>query len=250
MTFGLLYAFTENFVLPLSHDEVVHGKGSLLGKMPGDRWQRFANLRAYFGFMWAHPGKKLLFMGGEFAQEREWNHDHSLDWHLLDDPMHRGVQSLVRDLNRLYREVPALHALDADPAGFEWIDADRRRQQRLRLPAQGRARRPARAGRLQLHAGGPRGLPHRRAARRAAGCERLNTDAALYGGSNVGNSGMVCCGTGAVAGAFGLALADLAAARHDHLPALRIGACPHPWPNMRVEPACPIRSGRPGTAEA
>ncbi len=126
MTFGLIYAFTENFILPLSHDEVVHGKGSLLGRMPGDDWQRFANLRAYFGFMWAHPGKKLLFMGGEFAQEREWNHDHSLDWHLLDRPAHRGVQSLVRALNRVYRAEPALHQVDFDSRGFEWIDsADR-----------------------------------------------------------------------------------------------------------------------------
>jgi 1,4-alpha-glucan branching enzyme len=123
LTFGLVYAFSENFVLPLSHDEVVHGKGSLLGKMPGDRWQKFANLRAYYGFMWSHPGKKLLFMGCEFAQEREWNHDVSLDWHLADDPMHRGVQDLVRDLNQAYREEPALHAKDCEPAGFEWIDA-------------------------------------------------------------------------------------------------------------------------------
>jgi 1,4-alpha-glucan branching enzyme len=123
LTFGLVYAFSENFVLPLSHDEVVHGKGSLLGKMPGDRWQKFANLRGYYGFMWSHPGKKLLFMGCEFAQEREWNHDVSLDWHLADDPMHRGVQNLVRDLNRAYREEPALHARDCEPAGFEWIDA-------------------------------------------------------------------------------------------------------------------------------
>lgn len=123
LTFGLVYAFSEDFVLPLSHDEVVHGKGSLIGQMAGDRWQKFANLRAYFTFMWTHPGKKLLFMGGEFAQEREWNHDQSLDWHLLDDPMHRGIQGLVADLNRIYRDFPALHRLDCDPAGFEWIDA-------------------------------------------------------------------------------------------------------------------------------
>jgi 1,4-alpha-glucan branching enzyme len=122
MTFGLVYAFTENFVLPISHDEVVHGKGSLLNKMPGDRWQKMANLRAYLGFMFAHPGKKLLFMGCEFAQEREWNYEQSLDWHLLDDPQHAGVQRLVRDLNHLYQATPALHELDFVPAGFEWID--------------------------------------------------------------------------------------------------------------------------------
>ncbi|HEV7414919.1 MAG TPA: 1,4-alpha-glucan branching protein GlgB [Tianweitania sediminis] len=124
MTFGMVYAYSENFVLPLSHDEVVHGKGSLLNKMPGDRWQRFANLRAYLAFMWGHPGKKLLFMGGEIAQEREWNHDYSIDWHLLDDPSHRGMQDLVRTLNHLYRDTPALHELDCDPRGFEWIDAN------------------------------------------------------------------------------------------------------------------------------
>lgn len=122
MTFGMAYAFTENFVLPISHDEVVHGKGSLLRKMPGDRWQQLANLRAYLGFMWAHPGKKLLFMGCEFAQEREWNHDQSLDWHLLENPQHAGVQRLVRDLNRLYCTTPALYQLDFVQEGFEWID--------------------------------------------------------------------------------------------------------------------------------
>ena len=106
LTFSMVYAFTENFILPLSHDEVVHGKGSLLGKMPGDRWQQFANLRALYGFMWAHPGKQLLFMGGELAQEREWNHDRSLDWHLLEQADHAGVQALVRDLNHRYRERP------------------------------------------------------------------------------------------------------------------------------------------------
>jgi len=125
LTFGFTYAFNENFVLPLSHDEVVYGKGSLLGKMPGDDWQRFANLRAYYGFMYAHPGKKLLFMGGEFAQEREWNHDRSLDWYLLDDVRHQGIHTLVGDLNRAYRALPALHELDAEPAGFEWILSDR-----------------------------------------------------------------------------------------------------------------------------
>jgi 1,4-alpha-glucan branching enzyme len=121
MTFGLVYAFSENFVLPLSHDEVVHGKGSILARMPGDEWQRFANLRAYYGFMWGHPGKKLLFMGSEFAQYAEWNHERSLDWHLLDYPLHQGVQRLVRDLNAAYRRHPALHELDVDARGFEWI---------------------------------------------------------------------------------------------------------------------------------
>jgi len=121
MTFGLVYAFTENFVLPLSHDEVVHGKGSLLDRMPGDDWQRFANLRAYYGFMWGHPGKKLLFMGGEFAQEREWNVDRSLDWHLLDNPRHQGIQRLIRDLNAVQQRYPALHQLDVEARGFEWI---------------------------------------------------------------------------------------------------------------------------------
>lgn len=124
LTFGLLYQFSENFVLPLSHDEVVHGKGSLIGKMSGDEWQKFANLRAYFGFMWAHPGKKLIFMGGEFGQWREWTEEASLDWHLLDLPNHKGVQTLVGDLNALYRDVEALHVFDCDPAGFEWIEAN------------------------------------------------------------------------------------------------------------------------------
>ena len=123
MTFGLVYAFSENFILPLSHDEVVHGKGSLIEKMPGDTWQKFANLRAYYTFMWTHPGKKLLFMGCEFAQFREWNYDASLDWHLLAGERHKGMQDLVRDLNALYREAPALHERDCAPEGFEWIDA-------------------------------------------------------------------------------------------------------------------------------
>jgi len=124
MTFGLLYAFTERFILPLSHDEVVHGKGSLLARMPGDAWQKFANLRAYFGFMWTMPGKKLLFMGGEFAQGREWNHEAGLDWHLLDIHWHQGMQRLVRELNHRYRTIPALHQRDCDGSGFCWLDAD------------------------------------------------------------------------------------------------------------------------------
>jgi 1,4-alpha-glucan branching enzyme len=124
LTFSFMYAYTENFVLPLSHDEVVHGKGSLIRKMPGDTWQRFANLRAYYGYMFVHPGKKLLFMGAEFAQEREWNHDQSLDWHLYDDPKHAGIGLLVGDLNRTYRGLPPLHELDAEPAGLEWIVSD------------------------------------------------------------------------------------------------------------------------------
>ncbi len=124
LTFGLLYQYSENFVLPLSHDEVVHGKGSLINKMPGDDWRKFANLRAYYAFMFTHPGKKLLFMGGEIAQWREWNENESLDWHLLDAPMHRGVHDLIRDLNALYRDRKPLHELDCEPGGFEWIEAN------------------------------------------------------------------------------------------------------------------------------
>ncbi len=188
--FGLHYAFFENFILPLSHDEVVHGKRSICGRMPGDEWQRFANLRAYYGFMFGHPGKKLMFMGCEFGQDTEWTHDHSLPWHLLERPLHAGVQRLVRDLNNLYRSTPALHQLDCDGAGFEWLIADDanqsvfawlrkgsdpkarclvvvnftpevRRGYRVRVPFAGRWR------------------------------EVLNTDAGSYGGSNVGNAGTV-----------------------------------------------------------
>jgi len=122
LTFRMLYAFHENFILPLSHDEVVYGKGSLLGKMPGDHWQKFANLRLLFGYMYAQPGKKLLFMGGEFGQWQEWSHEESLEWHLLQYPPHSGLQQWVADLNRFYRSQPALHQRDFEPGGFEWID--------------------------------------------------------------------------------------------------------------------------------
>ncbi|MGH8115445.1 MAG: alpha amylase C-terminal domain-containing protein, partial [Rhodanobacteraceae bacterium] len=188
LTFGLVYAFSENFILPLSHDEVVHGKGSLLGKMPGDRWQRFANLRAYFGFMWGHPGKKLLFMGGEFAQGREWNHDQSLDWYLLDQAEHRGVQKLVADLNRAYRELPALHRHDCEAAGFQWVELNDRDQSVLsflRLGAQNDH--PVLVvcnftpvPRLCYRLGVPQVGFWR---------ERINTDAGGYGGSGMGNEG-------------------------------------------------------------
>jgi 1,4-alpha-glucan branching enzyme len=122
ITFSIMYAFTENFMLPLSHDEVVHGKGSLLGRMPGDEWQRFANLRALYAYMFTHPGTKLIFMGGEFGQSSEWSHDRTLDWHLLQYPVHRGVQTLISDLNALYKKEPALVEFSFDQRGFEWID--------------------------------------------------------------------------------------------------------------------------------
>ena len=189
MTFGMVYAYSERFVLPLSHDEVVHGKGSLLGKMPGDRWQRFANLRAYFGFMWAHPGKKLMFMGGEFAQMAEFDHDKSPHWHLLDDPLHHGVQKLVRDLNRLYAEEPALHALDSDPAGFGWLvgdDADNSVFAFRRTDGQGREVIAISNFTPVPRIGYRLGMP-----RAGRWVEVLNTDAGFYGGSNVGNGGLI-----------------------------------------------------------
>src|SRR5690606_38456624 len=124
LSFSLVYAFSERFVLPISHDEVLHGKGSLLGRMPGDDWQRFANLRAFLGFMWGHPGKKLLFMGGDIAQWSEWNHDAQVDWAALASPAHAGVQAVVRDLNHVYRRHAALHGSDSSPEGFAWVISD------------------------------------------------------------------------------------------------------------------------------
>jgi 1,4-alpha-glucan branching enzyme len=190
LTFGLLYAWDENFVLPLSHDEVVHGKGSLLGKMPGDRWQQLANLRLYLAYMYAHPGKKLLFMGAELAQEREWNHDGELDWGLLDSAQHRGVQQLLKDLNRVYRATPALWQADASPHGFQWLeccDPARGVLAFLRHDGEGQAGLLVACNftpvvRHDYVLGVPAGGVWR---------ERLNTDSALYAGSNVGNQGRV-----------------------------------------------------------
>lgn len=186
MSFGLVYAYSENYVLPISHDEVVHGKGSMLSKMPGDDWQKFANLRAYYGFMWAHPGKKLLFMGQEFAQREEWNHAQPLPWELLEQPAHKGVQRLIQDLNALYQGQVALHYLDCLPQGFQWLIEDDEENSVFAW---------ARFGpngesvvvvcnftpvpRLQYRIGVPAG--------KRAWRELLNTDADCYGGSNLGN---------------------------------------------------------------
>jgi 1,4-alpha-glucan branching enzyme len=190
LTFGLTYAFSENFILPLSHDEVVHGKGSLLQKMPGDRWQQLANLRALYGYMWAHPGKKLLFMGAELAQEREWAHETSLDWHLLERPEHAGVQSLVRELNRVYRGEPALWELDGDQAGFRWLEVRDAEANVLVFARFARLERRVLVCACNLSAVPRRGyrvgLP-----RAGRWREVLNTDDARFGGSGVGNAGGV-----------------------------------------------------------
>lgn len=186
MSFGMVYAFSENFILPISHDEVVHGKGSMLGKMPGDQWQKLANLRAYYGFMWGHPGKKLLFMGQEFAVPEEWNHDSQLPWHLLENSQHAGVQRLIRDLNVLYRHHTALHQLDCEAGGFEWLvgdDAENSVFAWLRRDKNGNEiivlcnltpvpRLNYRVGLNSVN------LQWR---------ELLNTDSEFYGGSNIGN---------------------------------------------------------------
>jgi 1,4-alpha-glucan branching enzyme len=190
LTFRGLYAFTENFILPLSHDEVVYGKGSLLAKMPGDTWQKFANLRLLLGTMYAQPGKKLLFMGDEFGQWREWNHDTSLDWHLLSEPMHRGLRRWVRDLNTLYRGEPALHELDCHPDGFAWVDCNDAEQSVLSLLRKGRSTGDVvlvvcnftPVPRHNYRVGVPRG---------GHWAEILNGDATLYGGSGQGNIGGV-----------------------------------------------------------
>ncbi len=190
LTFSLMYAFSENFVLPLSHDEVVHGKGSLYTKMPGDRWQKLANLRALYAYMWAHPGKKLVFMGSELAQEQEWSHERSLDWHLLEQPENAGIQRLLRDLNRLYRDEPALWELDADPAGFWWIepnDAD------SNVIAFARASNAGERVLVFVANLSPLPRPNYRIGlpRACRWREAINTDSTFYGGSDVGNLGGV-----------------------------------------------------------
>jgi 1,4-alpha-glucan branching enzyme len=187
LTFSLWYAFTENFVLPLSHDEVVYGKRALCAKMPGDWWQQFANLRLLFGYMWAHPGKKLLFMGGEFGQRREWNHDTGLDWWICEHPEHGGVQRWVGDLNRVYRAEPALHELDSARAGFEWVDSrdiEASVVSFLRISASGETV-------LVIANFTPIVREQYRVGVTRAGWwrELLNSDAGIYGGSGVGNMG-------------------------------------------------------------
>jgi 1,4-alpha-glucan branching enzyme len=188
LTFRLVYAFNENFVLPLSHDEVVHGKGSLLAKMPGDDWQKFATLRLLYGYMYGQPGKKLLFMGGEFGQWREWNHDTSLEWHLLEHASHRGMQRWVEDLNRLYVSEPALHELDNNPSGFAWVDCNSSDDSVLSFLRSGQTTETILLAvynftpvvRDEYHLGVPRGGRWQ---------EVLNSDAREYGGSGVGNQG-------------------------------------------------------------
>jgi 1,4-alpha-glucan branching enzyme len=189
LTFGLLYAFSENFILPLSHDEVVHGKGSLLAKMPGDRWQQLANLRALYGHMWAHPGKKLLFMGGELAQEQEWSQQRSLDWHLLEEPAHAGVHALVRDLNRIYRAQRPLWEADFVQDGFAWLEANDGAANVLayaRFAVDGSPLVCAGNFSPVVREGYRLGLP-----RGGGWRELLNTDATAYGGSGVGNPALL-----------------------------------------------------------
>jgi len=189
ITFGLLYAYSENFVLPLSHDEVVHGKRSLLNKMPGDDWQQFANLRAYYAFMWTYPGKKLLFMGQEFAQRNEWSEARALDWPLLEAPAHESIRQLVTDLNGLYRDTPALHARDCEPGGFEWLIANDHTSSVLAWSRKAPGQKPV----VIVTSFTPEVRHGYRVPMPAVGnwAERLNTDSEIYGGTNTGNNGQV-----------------------------------------------------------
>jgi 1,4-alpha-glucan branching enzyme len=190
ITFSMLYAFTENFVLPISHDEVVHGKGALISKMPGDEWQRFANARAFLSYMFGHPGKKLLFMGSEFGQTSEWNHDESLPWWLLQFPVHQKLQIMVRALNRLYREEPALYQVDDDFRGFEWIDFRDAEASVICFARYAQDRENFLVFCCNFtpvpRAGYRIGLP-----RLCGYREVFNSDAEMFGGSNVGNGGWI-----------------------------------------------------------
>jgi len=189
LTFSLLYAFTENFILPFSHDEVVHGKGAMFAKIPGDNWQKAASLRALYGFMYAHPGKKLMFMGCEFGQGREWNYDSSLDWHLLDDPLHAGLRQYVKDLNHIYRNERALHEVDFEGSGFQWIDCNDSDNSVVSFIRRSKDRSesvvvilnftpvPRDGYRIGVPVAGPY-------------LELVNSDSAIYGGGNLGNAGV------------------------------------------------------------
>jgi 1,4-alpha-glucan branching enzyme len=190
LTFSLLYAFSENYILPFSHDEVVHLKGSMWAKPTGDEWQRAATLRTLYGYMYAHPGKQLMFMGAEFGQHREWNHDVSLDWHLLDQPLHRGLQQFVRDLNQTYAAEPALYQCDTDPSGFQWIDCNDSDNSVVAL-----LRRAKDPDDVLLAVVNFTPVPRHGyvigAPRAGSYDELMNSDAAIYGGGNVGNDGAV-----------------------------------------------------------
>jgi 1,4-alpha-glucan branching enzyme len=190
ITFSMLYSFTENFVLPFSHDEVVHGKRSMLDKMPGDLWQKFATLRTLYGYMFGHPGKKLMFMGSEFGQWREWNSEESLDWHLVDEPMHAGLRRWVQDLNRCYQHEPSLHEVDFEHSGFSWIDCHDNENSVVSLIR--RARDP-RDFTVMIANFTPVPRPGYRFGVPEAGWYRecLNSDSGIYGGSNMGNGGGV-----------------------------------------------------------
>ena len=226
LTFSMLYAWNENFILPFSHDEVVHGKGSMMMKAPGDAWQKAANLRVLYTYMYLHPGKKLLFMGSEIGQWREWNHDSSIDWHLLDGPLHAGLQRFVADLNRLYRAEPSLHELDFEPRGFEWIDCNDNESSVVSLIRRGRDAGEWIVAVLNwtpvVRRGYRIGVP-------AAGFYRelLNSDAAVYGGSNVGNSG---------------GLATDAIAAHGHHFSLNLTLPPLGGLVLKLEPPRPASS--------
>ncbi len=245
LTFSVLYAFSENFILPLSHDEVVHGKGSLYGRMPGDAWQKFANLRLLFGYMYTHPGKKLLFMGGEFGQWPEWQHDHSLEWHVLEHAHHRDLQNWVRDLNHLYRAEPALFELDFDPKGFEWIDfhdADNSVLSYLRRNKSGDAVLAVACNftpvpRHNYRVGVPKGGFWK---------EILNSDAKEYGGSGQGNMGGIEASPASFYGKFDYTLSvtlpplGIVVVKHQPTPEGSPIAMPRDWEPGPPPPATQI----------